>query len=58
MKNTAFWILIVGEMNQENKEHNSEEFEKLKLKKQIAELEKQLQSAEMKAIAFSNLGFK
>lgn len=45
-------------MNQENKEHNSEEFEKLKLKKQIAELEKQLQSAEMKAIAFPTLCFK
>ena len=40
------------------KEHNSEEFEKLKLKKQIAELEKQLQSAEIKAIAFSILCFK
>jgi len=40
------------------KEHNSEEFEKLKLKKQIAELEKQLQSAEIKSIAFSTLGFK
>lgn len=41
-----------------NKEHNSEEFEKLKFKKRIAELEKQLQSAEIKAIALFTLGFK
>ena len=41
-----------------NQEHNSEEFDKLKFKERIAELEKQLQSAEIKAIAFSTLGFK
>lgn len=40
------------------KEHNSEKFEKLKFKKRIAELEKQLQSAEIKAIALFTLGFK
>lgn len=39
------------------KEHNSEEFDKLKFKKRIAELEKQLHSAEIKSIAFSTLGF-
>lgn len=33
----------------------SEDFETLKLKKRIAELEKQLQTAEMKAIAFSTM---
>jgi hypothetical protein len=34
------------------KEQSSEDFETLKLKKRIAELEKQLQISEMKAIAF------
>ena len=33
----------------------SDEFETLQLKKRIAELEKQLQTAEMKAIAFSTM---
>lgn len=37
------------------KEQSSEDFEMLKLKKRIAELEKQLQTAEMKAIAFSTM---
>lgn len=37
------------------KEDSSEDFETLKLKKRIAELEKQLQTAEMKAIAFSTM---
>lgn len=37
------------------KEANSEDFETLKLKKRIEELEKQLKIAEMKAIAFSTL---
>ena len=36
-------------------EPGSEDFETLKLKKRIAELEKQLQTAEMKAIAFSTM---
>jgi hypothetical protein len=36
-------------------ETGSEDFETLKLKKRIAELEKQLQTAEMKAIAFSTM---
>lgn len=34
---------------------SSEDFETLKLKKRIADLEKQLQTAEMKAIAFSTM---
>lgn len=38
-----------------NKEQISEDFETLKLKKRIAELEKQLQTAEMKAIAYSTM---
>lgn len=38
-----------------DKEQSSEDFETLKLKKRIAELEKQLQTAEMKAIAFSTM---
>lgn len=38
-----------------DKEPISEDFETLKLKKRIAELEKQLQTAEMKAIAFSTM---
>jgi len=38
-----------------DKEPSSEDFETLKLKKRIAELEKQLQTAEMKAIAFSTM---
>lgn len=37
------------------KSQTSDEFETLKLKKRIAELEKQLQTAEMKAIAFSTM---
>jgi hypothetical protein len=37
------------------KEQSSEDFETLKLKKRIAELEKQLQISEMKAIAFSTM---
>jgi hypothetical protein len=36
-------------------EESSDDFEMLKLKKRIAELEKQLQTAEMKAIAFSTM---
>lgn len=36
-------------------EVGSDEFETLKLKKRIEELEKQLQTAEMKAIAFSTM---
>jgi len=35
--------------------HNAESFEILQLKKRIEELEKQLQDAEMKAIAFSTM---
>jgi transposase len=38
-----------------DKEQSSEDFETLQLKKRIAELEKQLQTAEMKAIAFSTM---
>lgn len=37
------------------KGQNDEDFELLKLKKRVAELEKQLQIAEMKAIAFSTM---
>jgi len=37
------------------KSQTSDDFETLKLKKRIAELEKQLQTAEMKAIAFSTM---
>ncbi len=37
------------------KSQASDDFETLKLKKRIAELEKQLQTAEMKAIAFSTM---
>jgi hypothetical protein len=36
-------------------EPGSKDFETLKLKKRVTELEKQLQTAEMKAIAFSAL---
>lgn len=44
-------------MSKQNKGSSaeSEDFETLKLKKRIAELEKQLQTAEMKAIAFSTM---
>lgn len=44
-------------MPKQNKETSptSDDFETLKLKKRIAELEKQLQTAEMKAIAFSTM---
>lgn len=44
-------------MSKRKKEQNSasEDFETLKLKKRIEELEKQLQTSEMKAIAFSTM---
>jgi transposase len=52
VKNTNFVIMPT---RKEDKEQSSEDFETLKLKKRIAELEKQLQTAEMKAIAFSTM---
>jgi transposase len=39
----------------QDKQQSSEDFETLKLKKRIAELEKQLQTAEMNTIAFSTM---
>jgi DNA primase catalytic subunit len=42
-------------MKKKDIELGSEDFETLKLKKRIAELEKQLQTSEMKAIAFSTM---
>jgi len=42
-------------MKKKDIELGSEDFETLKLKKRIAELEKQLQTAAMKAIAFSTM---
>lgn len=39
----------------QDKESSTEDFELLKLKNRIAQLEKQLQTAEMKAIAFSTM---
>jgi hypothetical protein len=52
VKNTNF-----DSMSQRTKEVKveSDEFETLKLKKRIEELEKQLKTAEMKAIAFSTM---
>jgi hypothetical protein len=52
VKNTNF-----GSMPKRKKEVEveSDEFETLKLKKRIEELQKQLQTAEMKAIAFSTM---
>lgn len=52
VKNTNF---VSMPTRKKDKEHNSEDFETLKLKKRIEELEKQLQTAEMKAIAFSTM---
>lgn len=52
VKNTNFEIMP---MQKKNKEQSSEDFETLQLKKRITELEKQLQTAEMKAIAFSTM---
>lgn len=52
VKNTNFVIMPT---RKKDKEQSSEDFETLKLKKRIAELEKQLQTAEMKAIAFSTM---
>jgi hypothetical protein len=52
VKNTNF---VSMPTRKENKEQSSEDFETLKLKKRIAELEKQLQTSEMKAIAFSTM---
>ena len=52
VKNTNF---VSMPNKKKDKEPISEGFETLKLKKRIAELEKQLQTAEMKAIAFSTM---
>jgi len=52
VKNTN---LVNMQIKKKDKEPSSENFETLKLKKRIAELEKQLQTAEMKAIAFSTM---
>ena len=52
VKNTNFEIMP---KQKKDSEQSSEDFETLTLKKRIAELEKQLQTAEMKAIAFSTM---
>ena len=52
VKNTNFEAMPKPK---KEKEVGSDEFETLQLKKRIAELEKQLQEAEMKAIAFSTM---
>lgn len=52
VKNTNF---VSMPTRKKDIEQSSEDFETLKLKKRIAELEKQLQIAEMKAIAFSTM---
>ena len=52
VKNTNF---VSMPTRKKDKEQSSEDFETLKLKKRIEELEKQLQTAEMKAIAFSTM---
>jgi hypothetical protein len=52
VKNTNF---VSMPTRKKIKEQSSEDFETLKLKKRIAELEKQLQISEMKAIAFSTM---
>jgi len=52
VKNTNFDVMPKPK---KNSTYSSEGFEKQKLKKRIAELEKQLQTAEMKAIAFSTM---
>lgn len=52
VKNTNF---VSMPNKKKDKEQSSEDFETLKLKNRIAELEKQLQTAEMKAIAFSTM---
>jgi hypothetical protein len=52
VKNTNF---VSMPRKKRDKESSSEDFETLKLKKRIADLEKQLQTADMKAIAFSTM---
>ena len=52
VKNTNF---VSMPTEKKDKDPSSDDFETLKLKKRIAELEKQLQTAEMKAIAFSTM---
>lgn len=52
VKNTNFDMMST---QKKEKSQASEDFETLQLKKRIAELEKQLQTAEMKAIAFSTM---
>jgi hypothetical protein len=52
VKNTNF---VSMSKQKKQQEESSDDFEMLKLKKRIAELEKQLQTAEMKAIAFSTM---
>lgn len=52
VKNTNFEIMP---KQKKDNAKSSEDFETLQLKKRIAELEKQLQTAEIKAIAFSTM---
>lgn len=52
VKNTNF---VSMSKQKKQQPEGSDDFETLKLKKRIAELEKQLQTAEMKAIAFSTM---
>jgi len=48
-------LTFVSMSSKKSKEIESSDFEAQKLKKRVAELEKQLQTAEMKAIAFSTM---
>ena len=52
VKNTNF---VSMSKQKKQQQEGSDDFEMLKLKNRIADLEKQLQTAEMKAIAFSTM---
>jgi transposase len=54
-KNQKSGNFVFMAKQKKEKGQNDENFELLKLKKRVAELEKQLQIAEMKAIAFSTM---
>ncbi|MFY0256538.1 hypothetical protein ACDQ55_21605 [Chitinophaga sp. 30R24] len=51
----SIWEEYTGHIEEHGKVSANNDFEKTQLEKRIAELEKQLKEAEMKAIAFSTM---
>jgi len=55
-KNTSKYVITLPSMKKQEKPNKlNESVENIELKKRVAELEKQLEAAEMKAVAFSTM---